>query len=100
MIPDERSALAIVGTVAELIGAADEAETTLAAITDGLRRNPSGVDLSLEDEDRAVLASDVLQDDLPIVTFTPATSTTYWIRPTMVVCNVNPCGYGIAVFVR
>jgi PAS domain S-box-containing protein len=37
VIPDERSALALAGTVAELIGAADDAETTLAAVTDALR---------------------------------------------------------------
>ncbi|HJU86984.1 MAG TPA: hypothetical protein VJ788_06425 [Gemmatimonadota bacterium] len=57
-------------------------------------------DLSLEDADRNVLVSDVLEDDLPIVNFSPSTSATYWIRPTMVACGVNPCGYGIAVFVR
>ena len=44
--------------------------------------------------------NDLLEDDLPIVDYTPKTSATYWIRPTMVVCSVNPCGYGIAVFVR
>jgi two-component system, NtrC family, sensor kinase len=37
VIPDERSALALAGTVAELIGEADETETTLAAVTDALR---------------------------------------------------------------
>ena len=37
MIPDERSALALAGTLAELIAEADEAETTLAAVTDALR---------------------------------------------------------------
>ena len=58
------------------------------------------VDLTLEDSSRTVLASDVLNDDLPIITFAPSTSATYWIRPTMAVCNTNPCGYGIAVFVR
>lgn len=60
----------------------------------------SDVDLSLEDSDRVVLASDVLKDDVPIINFAPSTSATYWIRPTMVTCSVNPCGYGIAVFVR
>ena len=58
------------------------------------------VDLSLEDAKRVVVASDLLEDDVPIINFAPRTSATYWIRPTMVVCNVNPCGYGIAVFVR
>ncbi len=37
MIPDERSALALVGSVAELIGAGHDAETTLAGVTDALR---------------------------------------------------------------
>jgi len=37
VIPDERSALALAGAVAELIGEADDAETTLAAVTDALR---------------------------------------------------------------
>jgi two-component system, NtrC family, sensor kinase len=37
VIPDERSALALAGTVAELIGKAEEVETTLAAVTDALR---------------------------------------------------------------
>ncbi|HET6361762.1 MAG TPA: hypothetical protein VFH11_06860 [Gemmatimonadota bacterium] len=58
------------------------------------------VDLSLEDAKRTVLVSDLLEDDIPILNFTPSTSATYWIRPTMVACSVNPCGYGIAVFVR
>ena len=58
------------------------------------------VDLSLEDGQRTVMVSDLLEDDLPIVNFSPKTSATYWIRPTMVACSVNPCGYGIGVFVR
>jgi two-component system NtrC family sensor kinase len=37
VIPDEPSALALAGTVAELIGEADEAETALAAVTHALR---------------------------------------------------------------
>ena len=58
------------------------------------------VDLSLEDANRSVMGSDVLKDDLPMIQFAPNTGATYWIRPTMAACNVNPCGYGIAVFVR
>lgn len=60
----------------------------------------SDFDLSLEDGDRGVLASDVLNDDLPIVRFAPSKSGTYWIHPTMVACSVEPCGYGIVVFVK
>lgn len=37
MIPDERSALALAGSVAELIGDADDGGTALAAVTDALR---------------------------------------------------------------
>ena len=37
MIPDERSALALAGSVAELIGGAHDAESTLAAVADTLR---------------------------------------------------------------
>ncbi|HEY7473126.1 MAG TPA: hypothetical protein VIE68_12345 [Gemmatimonadota bacterium] len=58
------------------------------------------VDLSLEDTDRNVVASDVLNDDIPMVEFTPKADATYWIRPTMAACSVNPCGYGIAVFIQ
>lgn len=60
----------------------------------------SDFDLALEDSERSILVSDVLEDDLPILNFTPSASATYWIRPTMVVCSVNPCGYGIAVYVK
>jgi PAS domain S-box-containing protein len=37
VIPDERSALALAGTVAELIGEAEDAATALSAVTDALR---------------------------------------------------------------
>jgi hypothetical protein len=58
------------------------------------------VDLVLEDRDRAEVASDVLADDIPVIRFAPNKSASYWIRTSMVVCRVEPCGYGIAVFVR
>ena len=58
------------------------------------------VDLAVEDKDRVVLASDTAADDLPIVRFTPSTTDTYYIRPTMHKCSVDPCGYGIGVFVK
>ena len=58
------------------------------------------VDLSLEDAKRTVVASDLLEDDVPVIEYSPTTSATYWLRPTMTTCSVNPCGYGIAVFVR
>ena len=58
------------------------------------------VDLVLENRDRAEVASDVLADDIPVLRFAPNKSDSYWIRTSMVVCRVEPCGYGIAVFVR
>ena len=42
----------------------------------------------------------LLDDDVPVVEYAPNKSGTYWIRPTMVACSVNPCGYGIVVFVK
>jgi hypothetical protein len=58
------------------------------------------VDLVLQDTNRAEVASDVLDDDIPVIDFTPSTAATYWIETSMVACSVEPCGYGIAVFVR
>lgn len=58
------------------------------------------VDLALEDKDRAVIASDTAPDDMPVIRFTPSTATVYWIRVTMPDCRVEPCGYGIGVFVK
>ncbi len=58
------------------------------------------VDLVLQDTNRGDITSDVLADDIPVIRFTPSTADTYWIETTMVVCSVEPCGYGIAVFVR
>ena len=57
-------------------------------------------DLTIEDGDRAVLASDTEVDDIPMVSFTPSANATYWVKPTMATCSVEPCGYGIAVFVQ
>ena len=58
------------------------------------------VDLVLQVWFGAEIASDVLADDIPVIRFTPSTAATYWIETTMVVCSVEPCSYGIAVFVQ
>lgn len=58
------------------------------------------VDLVLEDTNRAEVASDVLADDIPVIRFAPKSSAVYFLRTSMVICSVEPCGYGIAVFVQ
>ena len=58
------------------------------------------VDLVLEGRDRTEVASDVLADDIPVIRFAPKSSAVYFLRTSMVICSVEPCGYGIAVFVQ
>lgn len=60
----------------------------------------SDVDLVLENQEGVELASDRAADDLPLIRFTPSTTTTYWLKPIMHTCGVDHCGYGIGVFVQ
>jgi hypothetical protein len=60
--------------------------------------NCGDFDLALEDVDGVVIASDTAADAFPRVSILPSTTVTYWVKPTMHVCRVNPCGYGIGVF--
>jgi hypothetical protein len=62
--------------------------------------NCTDVDLALQDENRVVVASDTAADDHPMIRFTPSTTATYWIEPTMHQCSADPCGYGIGVFAK
>jgi hypothetical protein len=58
------------------------------------------VDLVLEDDNGVVIASDTASDDNPVIRFTPSTTDYYWVQVTMPDCRVEPCGYGIGVFVK
>ncbi|HYO47569.1 MAG TPA: hypothetical protein VEY33_12865 [Gemmatimonadota bacterium] len=60
----------------------------------------SDVDLALRDGNAVEVASDTAADDTPLIRFTPSTTGTYVITPRMPDCRVEPCGYGIGVFVK
>lgn len=59
----------------------------------------SDVDLKLS-SGGSVLVQDVATDDVPILTFTPATTRDYSVEVIMVTCRVNPCRYGVAAYGR
>lgn len=48
----------------------------------------------------AVVAEDVLDDDVPIVNFTAKSETRYSVRVTMATCTADPCFWGIGVFYK
>lgn len=50
--------------------------------------------------DGAVIAEDVLDDDVPIVDFTATNETRYTVRVTMASCSADPCFWGLAVFYK
>jgi hypothetical protein len=50
--------------------------------------------------DGAVIAEDVLDDDVPIVNFTATNETRYTVRVTMASCSADPCFWGLAVFYK
>ncbi len=57
----------------------------------------TNVDLELIDASGAVVASDVLPDDYPIVDHTPPEAGIYQIRVMMMACTVAPCYAGARV---
>lgn len=57
----------------------------------------SNVDLELIDSSGAVVASDALPDDYPIVDHTPAAAGIYQIRVMMMTCTLAPCYAGARV---
>jgi hypothetical protein len=58
------------------------------------------VDLRLYNEDGDMVDSDVAADDTPVVQITPERTARYRIRATMATCSVEPCRYGVGVYVR
>ncbi len=57
----------------------------------------SNVDLELIDASGAVVASDVLPDDYPIVDHTPAEAGIYQIKVMMMTCTLAPCYAGARI---
>jgi len=58
----------------------------------------SDVDLWIYDEKGDLVASDVLPDDIPLVSLTPSRSGRYTFRTGMVSCGAQRCYYGLSVF--
>ncbi len=57
----------------------------------------SNVDIELLDPSNAVVTSDTLGDDIPIVNYTPTTNGRYTVRLIMRTCTVAPCFAGARV---
>jgi hypothetical protein len=55
------------------------------------------VDLYVYDEAGVLVDQDVLDDDVPVVSFVAAGGGIYTVRVEMVICDEAPCGYGVAV---
>jgi hypothetical protein len=60
----------------------------------------SDFDLRLFDPNGREVASDVLTDDTPVVSWTPRRTGTYTVRAIMTSCSSEPCRYGIGVYGR
>ncbi len=66
-------------------------------IIGGCDNECSNLDIELIDSRGAVVASDVLPDDFPLVNFTPAQSGQYIVRIMMQACSVAPCYAGARI---
>lgn len=60
----------------------------------------SDLDLTLYDGNGNVVDSDLLDDDVPVVTVTVSRSGTFSVRVSMAACSAEPCRYGIGIFGR
>lgn len=56
------------------------------------------LDIALYDSRGNLIASDLEDDDIPVITINPSRSGTYRVRVDMASCNTNPCYYGIGAF--
>lgn len=74
------------GTTYMVIGACDE--------------DCSDLDIAVRDEAGDVVAQDNLDDDAPVVTFTPSRSGRFSIRTSMYECNASYCYFGFGLFKR
>lgn len=66
-------------------------------IIGGCDNECSNLDIELIDSRGAVVASDMLPDDFPVVNFTPAQNGQYIVRIMMQACSVAPCYAGARV---
>lgn len=75
-----------VGMEYQIMGACDEDCTDL--------------DLTLYDGRGNVVDSDILDDDVPLVSVTVSRSGAFRVRVSMAACSAEPCRYGIGIFGR
>jgi hypothetical protein len=75
-----------VGMEYQIMGACDEDCTDL--------------DFTLYDGSGNVIDSDMLEDDVPIVSVTVTHSGVFRVRVSMAACSAEPCRYGIGIFGR
>jgi hypothetical protein len=75
-----------VGMEYQIMGACDEDCTDL--------------DFTLYDGNGNVVASDMLDDDYPLVSVTVSRSGAFRVRVSMAACSAEPCRYGIGIFGR
>lgn len=60
----------------------------------------SDLDFQLYDAAGTLLDSDLLSDDVPVISVSPTRSGTYRLRVTMASCSVALCGWGVTVLAR
>jgi hypothetical protein len=65
-----------------------------------IRRNRDcrDLDIALYDDRGNLIASDLQDDDIPVITINPSRSRTYRVRVDMASCDTSACYYGIGVF--
>ncbi|AFY44986.1 hypothetical protein [Nostoc sp. PCC 7107] len=61
-------------------------------------RDCRDLDISLYDDRGNLIASDLQDDDIPMISLNPDRSGRYQIQVDMANCNANTCYYGIGVF--
>lgn len=57
----------------------------------------TNLDMELIDSSGSVVESDLLDDDFPLVNFTPSANGTYYVRLIMQTCTIAPCYAGARV---
>ena len=60
----------------------------------------SDLDFQLHDDAGALIDSDLLTDDVPVIAVSPSRAGTYRLRVTMAACSVALCGWGVTVLAR
>ncbi len=58
-------------------------------------RDCSDLDLQLFDENGNLIDSDLLGDDVPVVTVVPEWTGRFYVKVIMASCSVSPCGYTV-----